>query len=92
MAIFTISYDLIKRKDYKTLWDALNEQKAHRILESVWLLNVNNTTEEVLGWLKNYVDADDRLFVCKTSIKDIDFRNAKSGTNDWLGKNQPVFA
>ena len=58
MAIYTLSYDLIKRKDYQTLWDALQKQKAHRILESVWLLNTNSSKEEVLAWLRSHVDGD----------------------------------
>jgi hypothetical protein len=87
MAIFTISYDLIKYKDYPKLWEALKEQKAHRVLESVWLLNANNTAEQVLNWLKSYVDKDDKLFVCETSVAKIWFSNAKLGTNNWLKEN-----
>lgn len=84
MAIFTISYDLIKRKDYQTLWDALEKQGAQRALESLWVLSANNTAAEVLKWLRQFVDNDDRLFVCKTSSNDIVYINAKAGTKNWL--------
>ncbi len=87
MPIFTISYDLIKRKDYESLWDALKKHKAQRVLKSVWLLNANNTPQEIRDWLKSYVDADDKIFVCQTATDKIYGFNLESGTNEWLKNN-----
>jgi CRISPR/Cas system-associated endoribonuclease Cas2 len=87
MALFTVSYDLNKTKNYQILWDALKKQGAHRILESVWLINTSSTLKEVLNWLKGLVDNDDSLTVIKFAKSDLEFSNAKGGTNDWLNQN-----
>lgn len=86
MTIYAISYDLNKAKDYQKLWDALKASNAHRILESVWLMDVKSdwTPAQLLKWLEQYVDSDDSLFVAKTTKAGLTFKNAKSGTNDWL--------
>ncbi len=63
MTTYTVSYDLIKRKDYQSLWDELNRLGAHRTQESYWLVNVNNTAKELNDHLKSFVDGDDRILV-----------------------------
>lgn len=88
MTTFTVSYDLIKRKDYQTLWDELNRLGAHRTQASYWLVNVNNTAKELHDHLKNFVDGDDKIWVSELT-KNHWFANALGGTNDWLAKNPP---
>lgn len=88
MTTFTVSYDLIKRKDYQTLWDELERLKAHRTQESYWLVSVTNTAEELHDHLKQYVDKDDRLWVAELT-KNHHFSNAIAGTNNWLKQNPP---
>lgn len=86
MALFCISYDLIKGKDYEKLWDELDRLGGHKALESFYLIDLNNTASEVRDHLKGYVDSDDMLMVIEFSKKPA-FIKAKPGTNDWLNKH-----
>lgn len=88
MTSYIISYDLIKRKDYQTLWDELDRLKAHRALESVWLLNVNNTAKQILDHFQTFIDADDRFFVAELTNNHATTR-AKAGTTNWISNNPP---
>lgn len=88
MTTYLISYDLIKRKDYQTLWDELERLGAHRTLESLWLINVRNTAQELLDHFLGFVDDDDKLWVSELT-KNHTFKGAKAGTNNWLKANPP---
>ncbi|WP_420403575.1 CRISPR-associated endonuclease Cas2 [Nisaea sp.] len=92
MTDFLVSYDLRNEsgsQDYKPLWDELKRLNAHRVQESVWLVNLNNTAKEVTEHFKAYMDGDDRILVCEFTRKHY-FFNAMSGTNNWLTANQPA--
>lgn len=89
MTTFVLTYDLIKRKDYQTLWDELKRLGAHRALNSFWLLNLNNTAKETHDHFKQYVDSDDRLWVSELTKTNY-YSNAMSGTNNWLKNNPPA--
>lgn len=88
MTTYTVSYDLIKRKDYETLWAELGRLGAHRTQASYWLVAVNNSAKELHDHLKTFVDADDRIWVSELT-KNHHFSNALAGTNDWLKRNTP---
>lgn len=90
MATFTISYDLIKRKDYQTLWNELGRLGAHRTQASYWLVNVNlKTAKELHDHLKHFVDADDSIWVSELT-KNHWYSNARGGTNHWIKSNPPT--
>lgn len=89
MTTYTVSYDLIKRKDYPELWGELERLGAHRTQDSYWLLSASNTAKEVHDHLKRYVDGDDRLWVSELT-RNHHFSNAKPGTNNWLKNNLPA--
>ena len=89
MTTYTVSYDLIKKKDYQLLWDELERLGAHRTQESYWLIAVNNTAQELHNHLKSFIDADDRIWVSELT-KNYWYSNAKAGTNDWLKRNSPA--
>jgi len=65
MPVFSISYDLIKRKDYPTLWAELARLNAKKLLLSQWGVRmVAGTTASALrDHLKGYIDGDDRLLI-----------------------------
>lgn len=86
MTLFIISYDLIKYKDYPKLWAALEANNAHRVLDSVWVMSANTTPRDMVEWLKQYVDNDDKIFVAKTEPEHLWYTNAKVGTNKWVSK------
>lgn len=92
MATYLISYDLNKNKDYPKLWDELKRVGGHKILASVYLVNVNlKTSAEVCNWIKKYVDNDDSIVVVKYENTDLYYTNAKAGTNNWV-ENNKVYA
>lgn len=88
MTTYTVSYDLIKRKDYETLWTELARLGAHRTQASYWLVSVNNTAKELHDHLKGFVDADDSIWVSELTRNHY-YSNARSGTNNWLQQNPP---
>lgn len=88
MTTYTVSYDLIKRKDYQALWDELKRLGAHRTQASYWLVNVNNTSKQLHDHLKNFVDGDDRIWVSELTVNYF-YSNALAGTNNWLAHNKP---
>lgn len=89
MTTYTVSYDLIKRKDYQSLWDELERLGAHRTQASYWIIAVNNTAQELHDHLKKFVDKDDRLWVSEVT-KNHWYSNANAGTNAWLAMNPPA--
>ena len=86
MALFTVTYDLIKNKDYDALIGALEDLDTVKVQLSQWLLSANNTAMEVKDHLAQYVDDDDKLMVIEFS-KRPQFTKAIKGTNDWLNKH-----
>jgi len=88
MALFAITYDLIKRKDYQTLWDELDDLGAHKALNSFYLLNIKteDDAQGMVNYLRQFIDDDDRLMVVKFTGKPR-FAKALAGTSDWIKKN-----
>jgi hypothetical protein len=65
MPAFSISYDLVKRKDYPELWTELKRLGARRVLLSQWGVRLapNTTAASLRDNLMRYIDADDRLVI-----------------------------
>lgn len=89
MTTFILTYDLIKRKDYPTLWEELERLDGHRVLDSFWLVNLNNTAKEVHEHFKSFMDNDDKLWVSEFTSKRW-YNGARAGTNDWIKANPPA--
>lgn len=93
MAIYILSYDLINEKgskvDYQKLYDELERLKAHRVQDSIWLVNLDNTAKEVLEHVKGFIDSNDKLWVSSIRKGEHWYTNANSGTNKWLEENPP---
>lgn len=61
-----VSYDLrAPGRDYTTLIAQIKKLGAIRPLESMWLVKTSSTPEQIRDFLKQYMDANDRLFVTK---------------------------
>lgn len=74
MALYTLSYDLRKQRDYQKLYDELKKFNAIRILESIWCFNRFNTSASGLrDHFKQFIDFDDGLLVTEV--------------NDWASYN-----
>lgn len=67
MAIYSITYDLIKSKDYKKLFEGLKSLPGSyvRPTESQWLIDTSKTSKEIRDHLTAYIDSDDKLFVAQ---------------------------
>lgn len=64
MALYFISYDLRKGRDYQKLYDALKNFGAIQILESTWCFRRANTSVARLrDYFKQFIDSDDGLLV-----------------------------
>lgn len=64
MALYFISYDLRKGRDYQKLYDALRGFGAVQVLESTWCFKRSNTSVAGLrDYLKQFIDSDDGLLV-----------------------------
>lgn len=67
MSSFIISYDLIApNKDYTALYEAIKTYGTYsKVNESLWVINSNRSSIDILNYLSNYIDSNDRLFVAK---------------------------
>ncbi|MDA2385408.1 CRISPR-associated protein Cas2 [Bacillus cereus] len=67
MNSFLISYDLITSgKDYDKIAKKIeNYPNPKRILESVWIVNSNETSQQIAQGLKSVTDNNDTIFVVK---------------------------
>lgn len=83
MAYFVVSYDLINNKDYQRLIDELERLSAAKMLLSQWLVELNNTAQEVKDHLVDFVDGDDRLVVIEFDKRPAYTRMFTTGA-DWI--------
>lgn len=69
MALFFLSYDLRKQRNYQNLYDELAKFGAVHILESTWCFNrVNTNCVNLRDYFKRYIDANDGI--CVTEVAD----------------------
>ena len=83
MALFVVSYDLRKNKDYKRIIEELERLGGHRALESFWFVDLENTAVQVRDHLKDYVDSDDQFAVVEFTKRPQTWRT-RAGTKEWL--------
>ncbi|MGM4923377.1 hypothetical protein AB8A31_10765 [Tardiphaga sp. 804_B3_N1_9] len=83
MSYFTVSYDLIKRKDYPKLWEEFERLQGQKCLRSMYLVDVDCTAQELRDHLKSYIDDDDQMIVIEFSKKPA-VKRALVGTNAWI--------
>lgn len=64
MALYFLSYDLRKQRDYQPLYDALAQLNAVHVLESLWCFERDDTTaQELVNSFIQFIDEDDGLVV-----------------------------
>jgi len=93
MAIYVFAYDLVKKKpefDYEILWAELKRLGAHRVQESLWIVNLANSAKEVAEHFGRYMHSDDRIWVSSVRRGEHWYKNAMAGTNSWLEANPPT--
>ena len=68
MALFFLSYDLRKARNYQTLYDELKRFEAVLVLESLWCFKRFNTNANGLtNHFRKFIDTDDGLIVIEAS-------------------------
>lgn len=81
MALYFISYDLRKDRDYDKLYNELDDFNAVRILESQWCFNrVKTSAKGLREHFKQFVDNDDGLII--SEVSDWASRNTDNSPND----------
>jgi hypothetical protein len=73
MAVYSITYDLQKIKNYQKLHqgiDLLSKQVWIKPTLSQFLIQTNLSSSQIMEFLKQYVDHDDAIFVAKVGIPD----------------------
>ncbi len=80
MAYFVVSYELRKARDYQPLWDEFERLGAFKPLNSVYLIERDNTSAaELRDHLEGFIDDDDGLVVIEVDQKPAAFK-CKVGT------------
>lgn len=90
MAIFAMTYDLNKDKDYKKLWAELERLGCQKAAKSFWFGDFSETAQTVLDHFRKFIDDDDTFIVCQTSLKQIAKYKPLQGTTAWL--NNKMYA
>ena len=68
MALFFITYDLRKSRNYQPLYDELKSFQAVRILESTYCFKrVNTNAKNLRAYFQKLIDSDDGLIVSEVS-------------------------
>lgn len=88
LALFVLTYDLVKNKDYDKLITELERLEAAKIALSVWFLEVENTAGEVRDHLMGFIDDDDKLVVIEFEKKPRYSRGFKTGAA-WIDARFP---
>jgi len=61
---YLISYDLTKPgQNYPRLYTELDRAGARRVLLSAWAFSTTSNATQIVNWLRQYVDATDRIVV-----------------------------
>ena len=85
MAVFLITYDAHFERDYDELYEAFAALRIGRIMESVWLGEINNSAKEVREWVRGLLDDDDSILVIEMKPKHMYAgRKLGDGVGDWL--------
>lgn len=69
MYCYIIAFNLnSKNKDYSTLIEAIKSLgNCKKVLESCWIVETHNSSNNITRYLAGYIDDEDRLFVGKLS-------------------------
>ena len=86
MTCYIISYDLVKERDYKGLYEVIKSYSNWtHIAESTWAIVTSDEAKQIRDNLKKHIDSDDRLFVIKSG-KEAAWMNVLC-ENKWLKDN-----
>ncbi|MGF1454437.1 MAG: hypothetical protein ACFB6R_03565 [Alphaproteobacteria bacterium] len=85
MATFLISYDTHYARNYDRLYTAFDKHGIGRVLESVWIGELDNTHDQVRDWVRNLLDDDDSILIIEMKPKHSKaWRNLPDDVVKWL--------
>jgi hypothetical protein len=92
MGVIFIGYDLIKPgKDYSRIVPAIEKNFPNywHCLDSTWLVNTGHTPKQVIDFLLQFIDGNDRLLVAPmhTGAGASWTTSFDKGCQDWLKAN-----
>ena len=88
MAAFLISYDLHNQRNYRPVWDLLESWGSTRLLESLWVVTLNNTASDVRDALSKAADSDDSIAIVEVKSGSMwATRNGRKAGVDWMKAN-----
>lgn len=82
-----ISYDLIKRKSYPELIEALEQYSYWHCLGSTWIIKTDKSAFEVATELLQHIDDDDKLIVVTLTGQAAWTQSFEKECQDWLNNN-----
>lgn len=83
MALYSLTYDLVKIKDYERLYEAiiaLSNNRYTRPTKSQWIIQSNKSAVQIIDILKGSVDGDDILFIIKIDATQWEWASWNLGT------------
>lgn len=88
MKSYLITYDLIKRKNYPELYEALKKFKTYwHCLDSVWIVKSDSTASEIRDYLLPHIDNDDKLIVVGLTGEGSWTQSFSEECQSWLRNN-----
>ncbi len=87
MALYSITYDLVKNRDYERLYKAiisLSNNTYTKTTESQWIVQSDKTATQILEFLRKHVDSDDIIFVIKVDRSSWASVNMNKTASNWL--------
>lgn len=87
MAVYSITYDLVKSKDYSRIIEGIKKISAEnwaKPTKSQWIITSPKTSTEIRDFLNNYIDSDDVLFVIEVDGSNWAARNIPREVVTWM--------
>ena len=88
MRLYAVSYDVHEERNYQLLIEGLRKVGAVMLLESLWLIAVNDGAREVTDWMRSLANKDDPVVVIElqpgSSWSSV---GAKRDGTAWLTRN-----
>jgi hypothetical protein len=63
MRLYAVSYDVHEDRNYQLLIEGLRKVGAVKLLESLWLIAVNDGAGDVTDWMRSLANKDDPVVV-----------------------------
>lgn len=87
MTIYSVTYDLIKSKDYAKMIEGIKKVSNDtwaRPTQSQWIISSNKNAGQIRDFLKDYMDSDDVLFVIEVKRDNWGSWNLSKEVVNWL--------